>query len=109
MDENGEFIETGTARKTAYKDICKRETPVENEFNWKKNTVDYNCVATPKPIDFVYDLDSDSYNIGGLETDADLVTLVQKGVSDKHIWRVRDDGYIDVNELFRLTVPIEVT
>ena len=38
-----------------------------------------------------------------------MVAQVQAGSSDKQIYRIRDDGFIDVNELFRLTVPEKVT
>ena len=38
-----------------------------------------------------------------------MVAQVQAGRSDKQIYRIRDDGFIDVNELFRLTVPEKVT
>ena len=37
------------------------------------------------------------------------MALVQAGTSDKQIYQVRDTGFIDVNDLFKLTVPEVVT
>lgn len=62
-------------------------------------------MISAKPIDFVYDLANNQYDVSYMESDEELVRLVQSGYSGKHIYRMRDDEFIDVKKIFRNTEP----
>ena len=44
--------------------------------------VEQKCQVTSRPIDFIYDRKSDSYDMSAIKTDLDLVRIVQSGKGD---------------------------
>ena len=42
---------------------------------------------TAKPIDFVYDFQTDSYDLSKIESDEDLLTKIRTGTTEQTIYR----------------------
>ena len=88
-----------------YEDICKTITPLKDNLNFKENRADKNCVTSPKPIDFVYSGETNTYDLSQFGSDEELVARIQAGYSDKFIFQFRDSDFIDVSKMFQGTEP----
>ena len=59
---------------------------------------------TAKPIDFVYDFETDSYDLSKYSSDADILEVLQQGRTESTIFKNTDD-IIFVNQIFGGTFP----
>ena len=59
---------------------------------------------TAKPIDFVYDFETDSYDLSRFSSDADILEVLQQGRTESTIFKNTDD-IIFVNQIFGGTFP----
>ena len=59
---------------------------------------------TAKPIDFVYDFETDSYDLSRFSSDADILEVLQQGRTENTIFKNTDD-IIFVNQIFGGTFP----
>ena len=70
--------------------------------------IDEKCQSSPKPLDFIYNRKTDSYDLDQFESDLDLIRRIQTGKGDKQFIHY---GYknLYVELIFADTVPKEVT
>jgi len=61
------------------------------------------CVTSDKPLDFIFETETNSYNIAGYDTDEKLVKKVQTGKGDAELYS--GSRYIYIDGLFASTVP----
>ena len=66
------------------------------------------CITSAKPIDFTFNKATNSYDLSQFATDQELVEAIQKGSTDKYIYRVRDEDYVNLDLMFRKTQPEKV-
>ena len=59
---------------------------------------------TAKPIDFVYDSETDSYDLSRYSSDADILKALQQGRTERTIFK-NTDNIIFVNQIFGGTFP----
>ena len=59
---------------------------------------------TAKPIDLVYDIETDSYDLSRFSSDEDLLDQVQKGMTEYTVFQNYDD-IIKVDQVFGGTQP----
>ena len=57
-----------------------------------------------KPIDFVYDFESDSYDLDKFKTDQELIEQIKRGRTQQSIYR-NHDKVIKVKDLFGGITP----
>ena len=57
-----------------------------------------------KPIDFVYDSETDSYDLSRYSSDADILEALQQGRTESTIFK-NTDNIIFVNQIFGGTFP----
>ena len=57
-----------------------------------------------KPIDFVYDFESDSYDLDKFKTDQELIEQIKRGRTQQSIYR-NNDKVIKVKDLFGGITP----
>ena len=122
LDQQGELVAAGSGKKSKYKDICLRSGTIQNQYSYKRNSIDHDvsstfcqaliqsfyffqCITSAKPIDFIYNSETDGYDLSQFRSDEELVERIQAGTSDKYIYRTRDEGFIDVTRMFRATKP----
>ena len=59
---------------------------------------------TAKPIDFVYDSETGSYDLSRYSSDADILKALQQGRTESTIFK-NTDNIIFVNQIFGGTFP----
>ena len=68
--------------------------------------IEQKCKSTPRPLDFVYDRKTDSYDLSQYASDLDLIRKVQSGKGDEtFIYYGSKSLYIEM--MFGGTVPKE--
>ena len=80
-----------------FEDICVQEdlsyTEMENGIAITKTRK--RCVNSPMPLDFIYELSSDSYRSDLYDTDEKLITKMRTGRGDPERYPGRDFIYLD--------------
>lgn len=59
-----------------------------------------------KPIDFVYDAETGTYDLSPYATDDDLLARVQQGLTERQIYRISND-IVPIDKVFSATSPRE--
>jgi hypothetical protein len=83
-----------TDKKIKFEDICT--------LNKKMGRIQ-KCQTGMSPLDFIYELESNSYNLNQYSSDLDLLDKVQTGKGDDRIFK--GFQYIFVNFVFGSTSP----
>ena len=66
------------------------------------------CEATQRPLDFVYDRKTDTYDLSQFETDMDLIAKIQSGKGDEtFMFYGHKNLYVEL--MFAGTIPKEIT
>ena len=68
--------------------------------------IEEKCKATGRPLDFIYDRKTDSYDIESFPTELDLIRRVQSGKGDKN-YMYYGDKILFTEIIFAGTVPEE--
>ena len=90
----------------SFTDLCKPEKPLDqiklDEWAQKCNSDEVYCLTprkprcytTPKPLDFVYEVQTDSWNIDRYSNDRELVAKIQTGKGDERF--IYDEFYKNI-------------
>ena len=70
--------------------------------------VEEKCQVTPRPLDFIYDRRTDTYDLSQFHTDMDLISRIQSGKGDKtFMFYGHKNLYVEL--MFAGTIPEVVT